>query len=165
MPSTSQTSDQPSLDALPEAVFRGRRVLVTGGTGFVGGRLVERLAHAGAQVRVLVRNFSRATRIARFPVEMLAGDLIDSGAVAKAVRDVDTVFHSAVGSGGDEDMERRVTVGGTRSLLEASLSSGVKRFVNVSTGMVYQPLQEGVVDENSPPSQGTDQYTTSKLAA
>ena len=161
MPTTPDTPGE----ALPEATFKGRRVLVTGGTGFVGGRLVERLAHAGALVRVLVRNFSRATRIARFPVEMVAGDLIDAGAVAKAVRDVDTVFHCAVGSGGDEDMERRVTVDGTRGLLDASLSGGVGRFVNVSTAMVYAPIQDGVVDETSPASQGTDQYTTSKLAA
>ena len=56
-------------------MFRGRRVLVTGATGFIGGRLLERLVvEEGATVRALVRDFSRAPRIARFPIEMIAGE-------------------------------------------------------------------------------------------
>ena len=51
-------------------------VLVTGATGFIGGRLAERLVvEHGARVRALVRNFGRAARLARFPIELVQGDL------------------------------------------------------------------------------------------
>ena len=52
--------------------FSGKPVLITGGTGFIGGRLIERLVLEGnADVRVLVRNFASVSRVARFPVEMV----------------------------------------------------------------------------------------------
>ncbi len=56
-----------------QADFRGKRCLVTGGAGFIGGRLVEHLAAGGAGVRVLVRDLSKASRIGRYPVELVRG--------------------------------------------------------------------------------------------
>src|SRR5262245_53989466 len=61
----------------------GRRVLVTGGAGFIGGRLVERLVReAKADVRVLVRSFAGAARLARFPLDFARGDVLDRESLA-----------------------------------------------------------------------------------
>jgi nucleoside-diphosphate-sugar epimerase len=71
------------------ATLRGNKVLVTGANGFIGGRLVERLLiECGAQPRVLLRNYSRAARIARFGfdrVEVVIGSLADPASLSRAV--------------------------------------------------------------------------------
>ena len=85
----------------------GKRALVTGGTGFIGGRLVERLLREGADVRVLVRNFMKAPRLARHSVEMVAGDASVQADVERAVAGCDVVFHCAYGNSGSEEDQRR----------------------------------------------------------
>ena len=72
----------------------GKRVLVTGGTGFIGGRLIERLVvDYKADVRALVRNFARASRIARFPIQMVHGDVINPSDVNQAADGCEFIFH------------------------------------------------------------------------
>lgn len=144
----------------------GRRVLVTGGTGFIGGRLVERLVtQCGASVRVLVRNFSRAPRVARFPIEMIAGDLADADAVGRAAEQCDLIFHCGVGLDGDEAQQRRVTYDGTVNVLEAARQAGSKRVVNVSTISVYGATPDGDLDETASRDGGGDVYSDSKRDA
>lgn len=129
----------------------GKRVFVTGGTGFIGGRLVERLVlECNARVRVLVRNFARASRIARFPVDMVHGDVTEPGDVEEAVSECDIVFHCAWEIQESESMERRVNVQGTRNVLEAALHAGVKRVVHLSTVLVYGATADGDLDETTP---------------
>ena len=89
----------------------GKKVLVTGGTGFIGSRLVEKLVlEHQARVRVLVRNFVNAPRIARFPIEMVPGDLSDPVSVQKAVQNCDVVFHCAYDFAGNTEEQKRVGV-------------------------------------------------------
>ena len=145
--------------------FLGKRVLVTGGTGFIGGRLVERLVlECNANVRILVRNFASASRIARFPIEMVRGNVMESCDVEAAMNGCDIVFHCAWEVQDSESMERRVNVAGTRNVLEAALQAGVKRVVHLSTVLVYGAPPDGDFDETT--SRNPDNaYAKSNLEA
>ena len=144
----------------------GKRILVTGGTGFIGGRLVERLVlECNAKVRVLVRNFARAVRIARFPIEMIHGDLTKSDDVKRAIKGSEVVFHCAYGNSGSEDMQREVDIEGTKNILSAALSAGVKRVVYVSTFRVYTVNSDGDIDETAPQSYCGGLYIDNKIDA
>jgi len=144
----------------------GKTVLVTGATGFIGGRLVEHLVRAeGANVRALVRNFANAPRLARFAVDMVPGDLLSSEAIDRAVADCDVVFHCAYGNGGDEAARKNVTVRGTEMLLEAARRRNVRRFVHTSTFSVYGDPPSGDLNEAAPRRYTGATYGDSKIDA
>ena len=147
--------------------LKGKRCLVTGGTGFIGGRLIERLVlQCGAEVRAIVRNYTNAARMARYPVEMIAGDVADPAVVARAAEGCDIVFHCAYGNAGDAARQREVTLGGTENVLEAALKAGGKtRVVNLSTITVYGPTADGDLTEDMPRVYPGDPYSDSKLDA
>ena len=140
-------------------VLSGKRVLVTGATGFIGGRLIERLVQQGnVKVRALVRNFARASRIARFNIEMVPGDILDQEATDRAVRGCEVVFHFAWG-------DRRVNIEGTRNILNSSVSAKVDRFIYLSTISVYGATPDGDLSESAPRRPFGDEYGESKLEA
>jgi len=146
--------------------LRGARVLVTGATGFIGGRLVERLVvQEGARVRALVRSFGTAARIGRFPIEMAHGDLLDHDAVDRAMIGCDVAFHCAYGNAGEDDSRKAVNVKGTEHLLEAAVRHGVRRVVHVSTFSVYGDPSTGDVTETSPRRYTGNAYGDSKIDA
>jgi uncharacterized protein YbjT (DUF2867 family) len=106
------------------------RALVTGATGFVGGRLAERLVAGGAQVRCLVRDRRRAERLAALGAELHEGDVLEPATLEGAGRDVDVAYyliHSmGRGAGGDfEERERRAA----RGFAELAASEGVARTI------------------------------------
>lgn len=147
--------------------LKGKRCLVTGGTGFIGGRLIERLVlNCGAEVRAIVRNYTNAARMARYPVEMIAGDVSDPAVVARAAEGCDIIFHCAYGNSGDAERQREVTLGGTENVLEAALKAGGKtRVVNLSTITVYGATEDGDLTEDLPRVYPGDAYSDSKLDA
>ena len=105
------------------------KVLVTGGTGFVGPYVVRALAGAGHDVRALVR---RAGAAQGLPAEEVVGDVTDAASLRRAVEGVDAVVHLvAIISGSPEDFERIMSQG-TRDLVAAAKDAGVKRFVHMS---------------------------------
>jgi nucleoside-diphosphate-sugar epimerase len=147
-------------------LLSGRRVLVTGATGFIGGRVVEHLVRVQrAQVRALVRDFTKAPRIARFAIEMVPGDIRSATAVDRAVSGCDTIFHCAYGNVDEDDSRRTVTVQGTETLLEAANRHHVRRVVHVSTYAVYGFPPSGEIDEKAPRHYTGLGYGDSKIDA
>lgn len=139
----------------------GKRVLVTGATGFIGGRVVARLVERGAVVRALVRNPEKAHPLIATGVEIAHGDMTDSQSLREAVRGCDVVIHVAAAL--DEVMPleyfRAVNVEGTRSLAEAALAEGVSRFVHLSSAVVYGGSGK---DEDSPRQPMATPYSITK---
>lgn len=143
----------------------GKRALVTGATGFIGGRLVDALVvQHGVSVRALVRNFTKAPRLARHAVQMVPGDASVEADVRRAAEGCDLIFHCSYGNSGDQEAQRQGTLGSTRHVLEAALRGGA-RVVNVSTVAVYGATADGDLTEASPRPGGGDVYSDSKLEA
>ncbi len=108
------------------------KVLVTGGTGFVGPHVVHALRARETPVRALVRDPARATRLTAWGVELARGDVTDPASLRAACEGVDAVIHLvAIIRGRPEDFER-VMSQGTRNVVEAAQEAGVRRFVLAS---------------------------------
>jgi nucleoside-diphosphate-sugar epimerase len=114
------------------------KAVVTGGTGFIGGRLVEELVSNGYDVRCLVRDTSDVKALKELGAELVHGDLGNTESLSKLPRGGDLVFHLAahVSDWGEREEFYRYNVDATRTLLEASLKAGVKRFIHMSSSTV-----------------------------
>jgi nucleoside-diphosphate-sugar epimerase len=135
-------------------------ILVTGATGFIGGRVCERLVQAGFKnVRGLVHDFSHAPRVARLPIELRQGDLMNPKSVKDALADCKIVFHLGLGQGPG-------IAGGTRNLLKAAGDAQVEQLVHISTTSVYglKPAANAATEETRPRPTGNE-YSDYKLAA
>ncbi|MFD8392870.1 NAD-dependent epimerase/dehydratase family protein [Streptomyces sp. NPDC059680] len=146
--------------------------LVTGTTGQVGRRFVPRLLaqrQPGEQVRVLVRDAPRGEAFAELGAQVAVGDLRDDETLGKALAGVDAVVNIAASFRGVPDEEAwAVNRDAAVALGRAALASGVRRFVQVSTGLVYgvgrgRPLTED--DETRPGGAMWGAYPESKAAA
>lgn len=125
------------------------RFLVTGGAGFIGSHITERLLHEGHFVRVLDNfssgkeenlSFARALPASNF--ELLRGDIRDPEACERACEGIDIVSHQAALRSVPKSMAspheyNAVNIDGTLNMLEAARSNGVKRFVFASSSSVY----------------------------
>jgi 3beta-hydroxy-delta5-steroid dehydrogenase/steroid delta-isomerase len=150
------------------------RVLVTGGSGFVGANLVAELLERGHQVR----SFDRApSPLPAHPrLQVVQGDICDKDTVAAAVDGIDTVFHTAAiidlrgGSSVTDEYRQRsfaVNVGGTETLVMAGQEAGVKRFVyTASNSVVMGGKRISGGDETLPYTERfNDLYTETKVVA
>jgi nucleoside-diphosphate-sugar epimerase len=126
---------------------------VTGGSGFIGGALVRRLAREGCAVRALARSDDSAAAVAALGAEPVGGDLHDRDAIAAGASGCESAFHLAarLGSWGPLEEFMRDNVGGTEKALAACRQAGVRRFVHCGTEAALiagEPLVE--VDETAP---------------
>ena len=152
--------------SLTRPALSGKRILVTGGTGFIGSRLVERLVlEENAIARVLVHNPASADRVARLPIEVVRGDVLNPADVRRALEGCELIFHCAYGTAADETLQRLVNVEGTRNVLDAALRGGIKRVVHFSTLMVYGVTADGDLDERARRQYFGNSYSDSKLDA
>lgn len=156
--------------------WEGRRVLVTGGGGFIGSHLVERLVEEGAETRALVHY--RATGEAgwldssplRNQMDIHYGDICDPDSVRAAARGREIVFHLAAliaipYSYRAPGSYVRTNVEGTLNLLTAVRDSDtVERFLHTSTSEVYGTAIEAPIRETHP-LQGQSPYSASKIGA
>jgi len=142
------TTGGETIDAVEQ--LRGRRVLVTGGSGTIGSRLVERLLELEpAVVRVFGRDetkqfYQRQRHSDRADLRFLIGDVRDRDRLARAMEDIDVVFHCAalkhVESGEYNPFEATQTnIGGTQNVIDACLGAGVKTMILTSSDKAANP--------------------------
>lgn len=134
-------------------------VCVTGGTGFIGTHLVERLASLGTDIRVPVRRPATCAGPARFPVRLTQVDLLDAARVRETVAGCSVVYHLAYGRGGGA--ETSITIEGTKNVVNAAIAENCVAVVILSTMAVYgRPA--GEVDESAPYRPAYGDYGSSK---
>jgi len=144
--------------------WKDKKVLVTGGTGFLGKHLVDELVKREAIVSVV--DFRKPS----FDIEGFSfqeADIRDKEKIASSCREKEAVFHLAAVPSiarAKPDIYHQVNVEGTRNLLEGSLSSGVKKVIHVSSSTVYGVPDEFPLKETSP-LHPIGKYGRSKLAA
>jgi nucleoside-diphosphate-sugar epimerase len=113
--------------------------LVTGATGLLGSHIVEQLRRRDLPVRVLVRPGSDRAWLETQELEFAQGDITDPPSLKRACEGVDVVYHSAakVGDWGPWQEFQRITIDGTRNVVEAAVAAGVRRLVHISSISAY----------------------------
>jgi nucleoside-diphosphate-sugar epimerase len=122
----------------PSKFHRVKRAFVTGGSGFIGGRLIPMLRLRGVEVAALARSDSSASKVESLGATAVRGDLDDTKALEAGMKGCDTVFHAAAHTDQWDPVavHMRITTKGTENALAAARAAGVKRFVHVSTEAV-----------------------------
>lgn len=127
------------------------RYMVTGATGFIGGRLARQLLAVGHEVRALVRDPARAAGLEAIGAELYRGDITEKSSLRAPMRDVDGLFHLAawykVGAR-DRSTAERINVEGTRNVLEVMGELGIDKGVYTSTLAVFSDTHGALADES-----------------
>ncbi len=138
--------------------LKDKKILVTGGTGFIGSALVKGLLVAGAHVRTLDNNSRNAIERQQEPLhelECITGDIRDADVVRKAARGMDSVCHLAYINGTESfytkpELILEVAVKGMMNVLDACIAEGVHELVLASSSEVYQFPPSIPTDETVP---------------
>jgi len=148
------------------------RLLVTGGTGFIGSHLAEDARCRGAEVVVLgltdrPEEQANAALLEGLGVRVLPGSVTDAALCARAMEGVTHVYHLAVAmreAGMTDEYFEEINLGGTRRLLETASARGLQRFVYCSTIGIFGHRAAGITNEDSPLRPG-NVYERTKVAA
>jgi nucleoside-diphosphate-sugar epimerase len=122
----------------PSRFRRVKRAFVTGGSGFVGGRLISVLRDRGVDVMALARSDGSAKTVSALGATPVRGDLADVAAMQAGMTRCDVVFHCAAHTDQFDPLSihEKITTQGTQNTVDAARAAGVKRFVHVSTEAV-----------------------------
>jgi dihydroflavonol-4-reductase len=128
------------------------RIFLTGGTGFIGGNVAEKLRARGDEVVALVRSPGKAARLRELGCTLVEGDLADGAAIRRGLEGTDACIHgAAIYKVGIPKKDRAAmyesSVNGTENVLDAAIEAGVDKIVYVSTVNVFGNTKEQVVDE------------------
>jgi len=131
------------------------RVLVTGGSGFIGRHLVNALVPLGKEVVVIDNLATVLDRELPVGARLIQADIRDAKQVAEATKGTELIFHIAANANGtisinNPRLDFESNAVGTFNILEAALANGIKRFVYVSSASVYGRPQRFPIDEEHP---------------
>ncbi len=131
----------------------GEAVLVTGGSGFLGGRIIERLVADGREVKGLARSDDSARRLRALGAEPVLGDVLDPEELTAAMRGCEVVYHAAGINAlcfRDTAPLFEVNVQGSRNVVDAGAAAGVRRVVYTSSAAALGEARGTVGSETSP---------------
>lgn len=145
------------------------RVMVTGGTGFIGFHTVQALLAQGMEVSLLVRSEEKLAKVYGKGViqRFTCGDIADSDSVTRAMAGCDAVIHVAAlvsTHAADADRVYKVNLEGTRNVIGGAVEAGIERIIHVSSVTALYDPDAGVLNEDSPPSPNPTGYGRSKVA-
>jgi len=150
-------------------LYKGKKVLVTGGTGFIGSHLVEKLIEYEAQVTILdnlssgsLKNIQKVIT----QINLIYGDIRSFYTCLKATKNIDIVFHLAAFIYGHLSIKRteicnQINIEGTKNILKASVKNKVKTFILSSSAAVYGNKEEECQEDQQPNPQSP--YAASKM--
>ena len=145
--------------------LKGKLILVTGATGYIGLHLTWELLKEGVSVRALVRNLAKASALKQLGAEIRIADFTHPSSFRDHVQGCDVVFHvaAAVNEFRPYSYYRAVNGEGTRRLAEAAIEARVERFVHISSVMVYGANGGMGISESSPHKKSGFPYADTKL--
>lgn len=133
--------------------WQGKKVVITGATGFLGSALAQRLATAGARVTGLGRNLAAVAYLEKAGVTLQRADLLDGDAMREAMAGQEIVFHAAAwlsGRHGQASDAYKLNVTAVRELVRMAQAAGISRFIHISSVAAYGPPRDGDILETQP---------------
>jgi predicted dehydrogenase/nucleoside-diphosphate-sugar epimerase len=127
----------PIVPEKPYAFKHKEKVLVTGGTGFLGKQLIQRLIAEGYPVRVLARKLSKIDNLKKLGVEIFFGDVADRVSLSEAFSGVNLVIHAAADTAGNARAGELSTIQGTKNVIDLCKQFAIKKLVYISSCSVY----------------------------
>jgi len=141
------------------------KIFITGGTGFIGSNLVERLSHTEHELYCLARKTSDTRKLKDSNVKIVTGDITDMKSLLEGMAGCDWVAHLASAFEfwlHNKKVFDEVNVTGTRNVMESALEKGIKKVVYVSTAAVYGNSEWPVTEDVAPGSVRYSRYAETK---